>query len=695
MQKRLITSVLVLSLAFSSQVVTMAKTDNVNTSVSNAVDEGVPMPGDKYTFEVGNKTYYVNDTKTSMQMAPVLIKGKIYLPVKHVVANVLKGTWSAGDSISIKRDNNMLTMQVGSANATLNGTPVTLSAPLAMVKGNTYMPYDVLNYFGITTTTVGMKAVITLPGTGINHKPIADFDFNDKTMAAKLPFAVTLKCYDPDAGQEITDYEWSVEGDKFTKKTGRDLSVIIPSPTTGTYTVGLHVKDQYGLWSDWVYKKITVVSNKTPIIKEFKTDKTSYKQGEKIEYSSVIDNEAHDEIKTEKWSYRLESQPVSEAKKVKPDTLYEAGKYIITYQVTDSAGNESREVQTEITVTNEKVHSDFTYNFGSYKIGEVFDNQGAVNYRTFEDTHVLDMQHVKGKLIMSDSPEEVTREGIMYRDTISGQGRLIFHHINAFKNVSSANRKRLVIVVQNKESRNVTLTINNEAIKGPVDDVVSLGQKTLYDYFKGSKTRTITLKPGEKTYLYDSKTAWRENTCISGLVDVNTSGKVQFTFATVTQSTTLTTMDNMELFYKSVHPRGTYDEIGINYSVSVPGGKPTKLILGKDDDEWVKGHDALLESSIVNKGNYGVLYKIKITATEDTGVFLNPRASVFKGAVKWTGQGVYNIPTSQGIQSDINKAACLGIVRAGQTKTLEYMLPNGSAAPVLIGFVPASCWIPQ
>ena len=87
-------------------------------------------------------------------------------------------------------------------------------------------------------------------------------------------------------------------------------------------------------------------------------------------------------------------------------------------------------------------------------------------------------------------------------------------------------------------------------------------------------------------------------------------------------------------------------------------------------------------------------YRVTVTATVDTGVILNPRATNFRGAIKWDGDSskVYNIPESGSFTADTSKAAVLGIIKAGETRTFEYMLPNGSAAPILIGFIPRAYW---
>ena len=96
-------------------------------------------------------------------------------------------------------------------------------------------------------------------------------------------------------------------------------------------------------------------------------------------------------------------------------------------------------------------------------------------------------------------------------------------------------------------------------------------------------------------------------------------------------------------------------------------------------------------SYVENAGNFGVSYYITVTATEDTGVILNNRGGTFKGAIKWNNE-VYNMPLEGTFSGTTTKAVTAGVIKKGETVTIEYMLPNGSAAPTLIGFIPKSCW---
>lgn len=292
---------------------------------------------------------------------------------------------------------------------------------------------------------------------------------------------------------------------------------------------------------------------------------------------------------------------------------------------------------------------------------------------------------------MSDSPETVKSLGVLYEDSMEGSGRVLIHHLNQVDTTQLQGKKqKLALIVSNDDTEPVTLTLSNESIKGPATDITRVGQKVVYDYLTGTEKRMITLAPGEKQWIYLQN--WSTNHCISGMLDVESEGKVRFIVAALTEDMTLEQVDQLDrLPADGIHMSGNFDTIAINYTLNLDGTKPTKLLLGdKGSEEWVKGTDSRTESYIENKGNFGVSYNVTITAEEDMGIFLNSRGSGIQGVIKWDDGTVYNVP-SQGMLAQVStRAAVIGTIKKGETKTFEFILPNGSSAPILIGFVPES-----
>jgi len=92
-----------------------------------------------------------------------------------------------------------------------------------------------------------------------------------------------------------------------------------------------------------------------------------------------------------------------------------------------------------------------------------------------------------------------------------------------------------------------------------------------------------------------------------------------------------------------------------------------------------------------NKGNYGLPIKISIKNNEDIGVIINARGGSYLGGVRWNGNKVFAVP-NEDILSTQKVAALVGLIRANTTNEIVYMLPNGSSAPILFGFIPKVVW---
>lgn len=626
---------------------------------------------------------------------PKVVNGTTLLPFRFAVEQVIGGSlkWEQEtQTITINKDDTEVMVVVGQKTAYVDGLEVELETPAIVENGTTLLPLRFISEaFGLPISYNPEEKTITLTkpvDTTPNTAPIAAFSFPQDYTAGQT-VSVVNSSYDPD-GDYIKNQLWSVTSD--TTTTNSDLSKIFSKPKAGTYIIGLQVQDSKGKWSDWTYQTVTIAENKAPVITSFEVAKSSYAQGEALDFSYNWDNEEWENVTAGKWTYRSVSEDASKATLGKPDVIFEEGDYVVTLWLDDTYGNRSEAVSTTVHITNEVKMSELTYRFNTGTLGAWIDNFAGVNYLNYKDAFIAGTAYDKGTLIMSDSPEIVSGQGILYKDIIDGTGRLLIHHISNISDLAANGEKqRLAVIAQNTTEEPITITLKNKAIKGPVADVLRAGQVSLFEYLTGTAEETLTLKPGESQYIYDK--TWLINQAISGHVDVETSGPITFVVAALNQSHTLDQINDL-VYYPAdgAHYSGTYDTVGIHYNVLLDGSEPEKLIIGKvNNGEWVVGYDERDQSYVENAGNFGVSYYVTVTATEDTGVILNNRGGTFKGAIKWN-DTVYNVPIEGSFSGTTTKAVVLGTIKAGETVTIEYILPNGSAAPTLIGFIPKSCW---
>ena len=642
---------------------------------------------------VGKKQATLNGKTYTLGTAPSIIKDRTYLPIRFVVENILGAQVDfhhAQKQIVIHKAGMRIVLEVGKTIATVNGTKVTLDGPPVIDASTTLVPIRFLSEnFGfkvdyqhaLKTITITQKQ--ELP----NQAPIARFAFKKEAYVEGETIELVDSSYDQD-GDLITARSWELSG----KWMSSDVTSLLKNLQPGTYTLSLKVKDERGLWSSACTQTLKVIANQPPVITSLTTQKASYAQGEALTLTYTYDNEQDERIIKERWTYRKKDEASNQAVITKPYAFFAQGEYIVTLQLTDAAGKVSEEVQTTVHITQEVRQSEWTYHFTQGKIGDTIDNYQGINYRNYKTATIKNQLQNQEILWMSDSPEVVTQNGILYQGEFNGEGRVLLHHINGFSE-SVASSKRFVLMAENKQSEPITLHLGQEVIKGPVEDILYLGQQVLYDYWRSTSYRTITLAPGEKVALYDSKNKkWYKDQCISGIMNLETSGPITLTTAVLNQGAALSTIEQLPVLDKSIHIRGTFEGTVRYYDLTIEKGKPSQIVLGESPEEWVSGTDAITGESMQNKGNFGVTYRLTLTALEDTGIILNPRADVFRGAVKWVDTGAYLAPNSGYFMGQNKKAVLLGVIKKGETRILEYMLPNGSSAPVLLGFIPKSQW---
>lgn len=681
---------------------------DVNSTDVNPEDQGNLIEGElarrELLLKLNVAKAWINGIENPLSAPPKVINGRTYLPLRFTIDELVEGAvdWNKDtNTATITKGSTVVIVQVSNTEVLVNGEKVIVETPAIMENGFTYLPVRVMaDLFGIQTEYDEKEKTIKLIkslsddgsfGGATNRAPVADFTFSqDSYVAGQIVESIDTS-YDED-GDLIVEKEWMINNNPKLKTA--KLETMFKTPTAGFYTISLRVKDIKGAWSEWYTKEIWIQPNEKPVVTSLETSKEAYAGGEELAFTYTYENEEWEAIKSERWTYRHISEPESKAVVDKPKYIFDEGQYIITLQLEDAYGNLGDKKEVLVNITSESRISEYEYRFKNGTIGDVIDNFKNFNYQQYKEIMATSTIMGDGTLIMSDSPELVKANGILYKETAEGQGRLMFHHINDFADEENAiEAKKLVIIAENTTDKPVTLVIRNKSIKGPSSDILYVGQQALYEYFQSSQRNEYELKPGEKIYLHDSSNKkWNRGDCISGQMDFYTTGQVTFTFAALGKDAQMEDVLGLPTLDLDIHPRGTFYSTDIYHTVVLEDTEPVKLVIGKGSDEWLIGKDGITGEERLNRGNFGVIYHIKVTAMEDTGVILNPRGGIFRGAVRWNETSSYLAPAKGYFSGNSSKAVMIGVIKKGETKVIEYVLPNGSAAPVLIGFIPESSW---
>ena len=524
-----------------------------------------------------------------------------------------------------------------------------------------------------------------------NTPPIAWFTLDSEEYIKGENIGVVDKSYDPD-GDKIVDTIWQTQGDK--KVSAPTIQSLIEKLQEGTYIVGVKVKDSKGGWSEWQLHNLTVKENQEPVITSLEAVQKEYKIGEAIELEYSYDNESWEGIEEEMWSYRETNNPNATLIKEKPERIFKAGEYQIILQIKDNFGNWSVPKTYEITITEEIAQTEYYYHFTKNIPGSIIQNQQQTEYRDYQDMPYENAGVEKGTLLLSNSPETVREKGILYRDTVRGKGRVVIHHVSGFTQQQlKEESKRLMIVAQNETLTPVKITISKKSIKGPDKDILHTGQKSVQSYLENDTYIDYILAPGEGMYLYDSKPRqWNSGTVISGMFNFETDGPLRLTVAVGGPKTDITHINNMQVLNRGTHSRGTFDTLTRYYRIDATDlENPAKLLIGANKEEWAVGYDATTGETVYNKGNYGIEHCLKVTTQEPLGILINARGGSYRGAIKWMDGRVVKTPNSSYFVYK-DKAAVVGVMKQRQAGEYIYMLPNGSSAPILFGFIPESEW---
>lgn len=404
-----------------------------------------------------------------------------------------------------------------------------------------------------------------------------------------------------------------------------------------------------------------------PPVAEFAVEKDTVAQGETVIYEDKSRDPDGDEIVERKWTG-------------KERAYFKPGEYKVTLQVKDSRGAWSEPYTRVIKVTGEVKMDELTYNLHNPVPGEPLD---------ISNIPVLDLKRVdpavtmnREKVMISNSPEVVREDGILYSDALSGENRLFYHHINGSKET-----KRIYLLAVNQGPEPVRLTVKKWGAAGPADPL-SVGRAAAYRYlgFDPRDARFLELRPGEKVVLNEGTSAVvKPGQATHGIFDVNARGELLFAVVAVGSRDRLAEYEKLPVLSRDGrHIRGTFLRANRNMSVRLYGREPARLVVADgEDDSFMRGKDGRLVSR--NKGNYGLSYRISIRSKNRVGVLFSPRGGVFAGAGAWDGEAFY-LPNRGILQP--KTGAVIGVVEAGKEKVLEFIPPAGSYLPVNLVFIP-------
>ncbi|MBQ1868217.1 copper amine oxidase [Selenomonas ruminis] len=325
-----------------------------------------------------------------------------------------------------------------------------------------------------------------------------------------------------------------------------------------------------------------------------------------------------------------------------------------------------------------------------------------------------------GTLLFSDSPEYVEQNGILYQDTVSGDVRVLYYHLN-----NTSEPKKIAVVLENKYEGTNVIHITRGGSGAPSANYMKVGKAVQMQYFGQPMDQKIVLGEGVAKLLQEDMNTilLQPGQLVSGMYDFYADHPVKVSVLMLdAYGDPVTESRNLPILPKdAMRLRGTYT--GMNrvmtsareYHPETDGIMYFPLADDKRD-KYREGIDATDGSAVKDEGNYGIVYRIQVPTAGDCKVqyYLCPLGGVYAGAVRMkygeigpdmlpTPQGqIYfgdNTPTETQEQEELREKgivvltksaelADLGVYRADKSVWIEYSPPGASNLPVSIIMVP-------
>lgn len=614
-------------------------------------------PASEIVLRIGSREASVKGEPILLTTAPTQVNGTTLVPLRFVAEALgLQVAWDpAGRSITVRGEPKIV-MHLGQTAARVDGQEKHLPVPPVLRDDTTLVPLrflaEALNReveYRPATKEIFIRPKERLPVA------VIVLEKNRVTLGEKV--AYTSASYSPD-GLPIVEERWGNPP---------------PWPAPGQYTLTLEVRDSRGLWSMPARATVEVLPppNRPPVAR-FQVTKTVIAQGERVEYVDDSYDPDGDAIVERRWEGKEEA-------------FFRPGPQTVSLRVKDARGLWSEPYRVTLTVTEEKLMDELTYRLRYALPGEKFSIPGR-NLREFSPAEIEE-EPGGPMLLLSNSPEKVVAPGILYRDVARDTVRVFYWHVNGAKKPL-----RLLLLAQNHTAAPARISVRREGTAGPEADAFGVGRRAMLRYLGTTDGPTFTLAPGELVILNAGQyRPARPGEIIHGIYDLMVEGEVTLAVvALAPEANVAQTYPLLEpLPADQIHDRGTFRSADRKLTVRLPGGRPATLVLpGSIVGLPLTGYDALSGGPTVNKGNYGVLYHLRLRPQEDVVLLLNPRGGGLAGAV---GVNDFLVPMPRvgfGLeQSEVIKG---GLLPANREGTVLCMPPGGSSLPLNLLFWPIS-----
>lgn len=568
-----------------------------------------------------------------------------------LLAAMLLNLIGAGTAQAISATTAFIQLYIDQTKAIVGKEEVPLDAPATILNGSTYVPAkflgDVMGFkveWNDATRTIAMEP----PGYSImldsDHKKVT-INGVDTTFE---PYAAIVN------GKLLVKLTWVADYMGATYSWNGELRRVQI----------VYVRKPDGLYID-AYSNMPVA--------KFTMGKAEYRLGEPVKYVDLSYDPDAEGIASYDWIGKREA-------------FFQPGTYAVTLQVTDVKGHKSKPYTGYVKVIDSPYLSEFDYPLYMKPVGTIIPSNWQFYYTHFSNLPDLPKKvtaSTERKLLVSDSPEEIKQQGILYQDEVNGKARLYADHMNG-----TQTPLQFAILATNNSAKPVTIKTTNRGEVYPSVYAQLIGSEASVDFLMDNPIESSIVVPPKTTYVYSQMPTMYPTQGLNLFYDIETDGPVDITFAAADKITSESVRTLPRLSFNG-NVRGTFNTADLRWdldgaSIATPG----RLVLGDGiTDAYVDGIDVFRSQAVKNYGNYGVKYDIHIEKPRKMAILIMGRGGGFCGPFKINGDFV-RVPES-GVLSAFDGVQVLART-TGQEPSLdiEYTPPAGTGFPADLLFYP-------
>jgi len=260
-----------------------------------------------------------------------------------------------------------------------------------------------------------------------------------------------------------------------------------------------------------------------------------------------------------------------------------------------------------------------------------------LNYRVAE----VEASVASGRtLLFSDSPETFRQTGVLYRDTVEGEARIFWTHVNG-----TGEPAKVVVVAENETDEAVTATVGKAGIAPISKHYAYQGKEALVRWHGDADEERIVVPPRGAVALYESGVMAIDDG-VHGIVDLAADGPIRLTVVAAPPFASLADAVDSPPAARDIHDRGTFAAAEIRLRTDArtwDPSTPTRIkigVAGSLSGHWFEGVDAMTGEPSQNFGNYGVFYRLTIDRPGKAVYVLVPLRGLYMGAASFDGDVV-------------------------------------------------------